>query len=459
MENERLTPDEITQLISERKLSTLRLRLSDTQCADVAELFGELGEPYYTVLFRLLPKELAAETFALLDSDMQKTLIEAFTDRELREVLDQLYMDDTVDLVEEMPASLVRRIIANSNPSDRDEINRLLRYPKNSAGTVMTTEYVSFKLPMTVGEALDVIRRVAIDSETIYTCYVTDGNRHLLGIVTAKSLLLSAPETPIEDIMEDHVISIRTTEGREEAAMQFRKYDFLAMPVVDNENRLVGIITVDDAIDVIHEETEEDFARVSAILPTETPYLRTGIFSLFRSRIPWLLLLMLGATFTGTIISGFEGQFMAHTQLIVLTAFIPMLMDTGGNSGGQASITVIRGLSLGEVSFSDFFRVMWKECRVALLCGSTLAVCNFGKLLLVDRLLMNNPSVTWQVALVVSLTLLITVICAKLIGCILPLLARRVHLDPAVVASPVITTIVDAVSLLIYFTVAMQILL
>ncbi|MGM9608789.1 MAG: magnesium transporter, partial [Eubacteriales bacterium] len=374
-----------------------------------------------------------------------------FTDAELKIILDEMFLDDTVDLVEEMPANVVQRIIANSTPEDRRAINELLKYPPDSAGGIMTTEFVRLNKNLTVAEALAVIRRVGVNKETIYTCYVTDNMRHLLGIVSAKDLLLSAEDDCIGDLMEENIISIGTLEDQETAAQLMTKYSLMALPVVDTEHRLVGIITVDDAIDIIHEETEEDFSKMAAITPTETPYLRTPVPRIWLNRIPWLALLMVSATFTGWIISSFE---TALSQVVVLTAFIPMLMDTGGNSGSQSSVTVIRNLSLGEVTLSDWWRVAWKEIRVAIMCGITLGALAFGKVMLVDHLIMHNPAVTISVAWTVAATLCLTILIAKLIGCLLPILARRIGLDPAVVASPFITTIVDAISLLVYFTIA-----
>ncbi len=452
MEEEKmLTASDVIELMDARRLSELRARADDMRVEDIAELFRELPEEYHPRFFRLLHKEKAAEVFTEMDADFRESLIASFTDAELKNILDEMFLDDTVDLVEEMPANVVQRIIANSTPEDRRAINELLKYPPDSAGGIMTTEFVRLNKTLTVAEALAVIRRVGVNKETIYTCYVTDNMRHLLGIVSAKDLLLSAEDECIGDLMEENIISIGTLEDQETAAQLMTKYSLMALPVVDTEHRLVGIITVDDAIDIIHEETEEDFSKMAAITPTETPYLRTPVPRIWLNRIPWLALLMVSATFTGWIISSFEA---ALSQVVVLTAFIPMLMDTGGNSGSQSSVTVIRNLSLGEVTLSDWWRVAWKEIRVAIMCGISLGALAFGKVMLVDHLIMQNPAVTVSVAWTVAATLCLTILIAKLIGCLLPILARRIGLDPAVVASPFITTIVDAISLLVYFTIA-----
>ena len=441
--------ERLRQRIDERDFAAFREEISSLNPTDIAELFDEIPEEYEGRFFRLLSKEDAARAFVDMDSDHQKKIINSFTDRELAEILDELFLDDTVDIIEEMPANVVKRILRNSTPENRSIINQLLRYPKDSAGTIMTTEYVRFTGNMTVEEALAHLRRVAIDKETIYTCYVTDKDRHLLGIVTAKALLISPLSTRLESIMEENVISVDTEDDKEDVAKKFDRYGFLALPVVDKENRLVGIITIDDAMSVIHDEAEEDFAKIAGMTPTETTYLKTGPFRLFLSRIPWLLLLMISATFSSTILNRFEAALPA-----VLILFVPMLMDTGGNAGGQSSVTVIRGISLGELSFSDLLFTVWKELRVGILCGGALAVVSFGKVMLVDHLIMQNPAVTVTVALAVSLSLALTVIVAKLIGALLPLLAAKVGLDPAVMASPFITTIVDALSLLLYFVIA-----
>lgn len=450
-ENSTILASTIEALIESKKYSTLKEIFVTMQPADIALTLGELEENRLPLMFRLLPKELAAETFIEMDPEEQELLIRGFSDAELKEVVDELYVDDAVDLIEEMPANVVRRILKSADPEMRRTINELLNYPEDSAGSIMTTEYVSLRPEMTAEEAIKRIRRGAVDKETIYTCYVTDKNRKLIGYVTLKSLILAEDDTQITDIMGTDTISVTTTDDQEEVAGTFQKYDLSALPVVDKEERLVGIVTVDDAIDVMEEEATEDIEKMAAITPTDKPYLKLTPFDIWKSRIPWLLLLMVSATFTGIIISSFES---ALAKWVALTAFIPMLMDTGGNTGSQASVTVIRALSLGDLEFSDFFRVAWKELRVAVLCAVSLAVVNFGKIQLVDVWLMGNTDITLTVNLVVCVTLAFTIIVAKLVGCSLPLLAKKMGFDPAVMASPFITTIVDALSLLIYFQVA-----
>ena len=407
------------------------------------------------MIFRLLPKEQAADTFAYLDNDIQESLIEAFNDKELQDVVNLMYLDDTVDMIEEMPANVVKRILKHARPETRKMINEILQYPEDSAGSIMTIEYVALKKDMTVAQAFDKIRKTGMNKETIYTCYVTDSNRHLEGLVSVKDLLIADQDSLLGDIMETHVISVTTYEDQEEVARQFSKYDFLALPVLDKEERLVGIVTFDDAMDVLQEENTEDIEKMAALVPSDKPYLKTSAWEMWKKRIPWLLLLMISATFTGMIIGGFEEKLSAS---VILTSFIPMLMDTGGNSGGQASVMIIRGLSLGEIQLSDLPKVIWKEIRVALLCGISLAAVCFVKLMLVDRLLFGSDELTVTVALVVCATLVGTVLLAKAIGCTLPILARKIGFDPAVMASPFITTIVDALSLLIYFQLATVIL-
>lgn len=446
----------ILQLLSKKKYHSLKDLLCELEPADIGIMFEEMPSESLPLLFRLLAKEMAAEVFVELSSDTQELLIAGFSDVELKEVLDELYMDDTVDIIEEMPANVVKRILRHTDPEKRESINEILKYPKYSAGSIMTTEFVDLKKNMTVADAFTHIRRTGVDKETIYTCYVTDENRILLGLVSVKDLLLSEETKNLDEIMETNIIYVNTQEDQESAAQNFEKYDFLALPVVDNENRLVGIITVDDAIDVIQEEATEDIEKMAAIMPTDKPYMKTGVFETYKKRILWLLLLMISATFTGKIISSFED---ALSACVVLTAFIPMLMDTGGNSGGQASVTIIRSMSLGDVEMKDIFKVLWKELRVSLLCGLTLGAANFVKMMLVDRnaILSSGQSLV-SVALVVCLTLVVTVIIAKLIGCSLPMLAKKIGFDPAVMASPFITTIVDAVSLIIFFKIAVVIL-
>lgn len=453
LDEENYSPERLSLLIEEKKFVELRALAEALPPPDLAELFSLVDEKYCTLLYRILPKELAAETFAWFEPEVQLRLIQSFTDKELSFMLDELYIDDTVELIEEMPAMVVKRILNHSSAEDREVINRILNYPKDSVGSLMTTEYVRFSRNMTVEKALSHIRKVAIDKETIYTCYVTDNNKRLLGIVTAKRLLLADPETVLEDIMDENVIYLHTRDDREEAAMVFDKYGFIAMPVVDSEDRLVGIVTIDDAIDVIKEESEEDFAKMAAITPTETPYLKTDVFSIWKSRIPWLLILMISSTLSSMILTGFESALPA-----VLVLFIPMIMGTGGNSGGQSSVTVTRSISLSEVDFSDLFRVFWKEVRVGTLCALSLGVATFAKVMLIDGLLLGNEAITLTVALTVALSLSVTIILAKIIGATLPLLAEKIGLDPAVMASPLITTLVDAISLIVYFFVAKSML-
>ncbi len=437
-------------LLAEKKYSTIRDILITMNPSDIASIFDELEEEHLPLLFRLLPKEQAAETFVEMDPEAQELLIRGFSDSELKEVIDELYVDDAVDIVEEMPANVVRRILSQADPEMRKNINEILRYPENSAGSIMTTEHVSLRPSMTVEESILRIRRTGVDKETIYTCYVTK-DRTLIGLVTVKDLLLAQDdEMSIEEIMETNIISVNTQADQEEVAQMFSKYNFLALPVVDAENRMVGIITFDDAMDVMEDEVTEDMEIMGGMTPSDKTYLRSTVFDLFRHRIPWLMLLMVSATFTGLIITGFENKLTT----LHLAAFIPMLMDTGGNSGSQSSVTIIRALSLGEVDFSDLLRIIWKEIRTAVLCGITLAVVCFAKIMLVDHLLLNNDSVTTLVALVVCITMALTVLVAKLIGCSLPMLAKKIGFDPAVMASPFITTIVDALSLLVYFGIA-----
>ena len=446
----------LVTMLEEKKYPTLRDILITMNPSDVAGLFSGLEEKQIPLLFRLLPKEQAAETFVEMEPDAQALLIRGFSDNELKEVVSELYVDDAADLVEEMPANVVRRILAQADPEMRSSINQILRYPENSAGSIMTTEYVSLRPEMTVEEAILRIRRQGVDKETIYTCYVTEKDRTLTGLVTVKDLLLAEDDdTPIRELMITNLISVTTQTDQEEVARMFSKYNFLALPVVDGENRMVGIVTFDDAMDVMEDEATEDMEIMAAMTPSEKSYLKSSPFDLFKHRIPWLLLLMVSATFTGMIITSFED---ALSMLPVLTAFIPMLMDTGGNCGSQSSVTVIRALSLDELKFRDVFTVMWKEFRTAILCGMALSVVCFAKVLLVDRLLMGNTSVSLLVAGVVCLTLGVTVVIAKFVGCSLPLLAKRLGFDPAVMASPFITTIVDALSLLVYFLFAKSLL-
>ena len=440
--------EEIEEMTRRKQYKALRDILVELEPADIADLFDDLPEEMLPLLFRLLPKEPAAELFVELEPDVQEMLIRGFSNTELKEVLDELYLDDAVDIVEEMPAGVVKRILKHADPDTRKSINEILKYPEDTAGALMTTEFVDLKRDMTVEDALKRIRRTGTDKETINVCYVVDPARKLLGIASLRTILLSDEDDSIEDIMDPNVISVTTLEDKEDVAQTFSKYNFIALPVVDKENRLVGIITVDDAIDVMEEETTEDFEKMAAMLPSDKPYLKTGVLETWKARIPWLLILMLSATFTGIILNHYE---TALAACIVLNSFIPMLTGTGGNSGTQASTAVIRALSLDEVEFSDLGHVIWKELRVALLCGACLGGANFVKMMLVDRALLHNAAVTPTVALVVCLTLVFVVFFAKLVGCSLPILAERIGLDPAVMASPFISTIVDAISLIIYF--------
>lgn len=445
-------PEKLTDLIEAKKYAQLKSRLAEIPPVDIAEIFYEVESKYHAVILRLLSKETAADVFVELDTDVQKALIESFTDRELGAILEEMYLDDTVDIIEEMPAAVVKRIIKFSDKEEREMINRLLMFDKDSAGAIMTTEYVRLVPEMTVSEALAHIKSVAIDKETIYTCYVTDKKRHLLGIVTAKDLLLNDHDVTLDAIMEENVVFSRTSDDKEEVALLFDRYGFLAIPVVDSECRLVGIVTVDDAMDVIREETEEDFAKMAGMTPTETTYLKTSPLDFLKARLPWLLLLMFSATISSAILTIFEGALSA-----ALVLFVPMIMGTGGNSGGQSSVTVIRSLSLGELEFKDLFKVMYKELTVGLLAGLAVGVATFLKVVLVDRFLLGNPEVSVMVAVAVAVSLALTIVFAKLIGAALPILAKRLGFDPAVMASPFITTLVDAASLLIYFFVAAKV--
>ena len=445
----------LIRMLEEKKYATLRDILITMNPSDIAQIFEGLEDKQIPLLFRLLPKEQAAETFVEMEPDAQEILIRGFSDNELKEVVDELYVDDAADLVEEMPANVVKRILRQATPEMRNTINQILRYGENTAGSIMTTEYVSLRPEMTVEESILRIRRQGVDKETIYTCYVTKG-RVLIGLVTVKDLLLcDNDETLIGDIMLTNLISVNTDTDKEEAARMLSRYNFLALPVVDKENRMVGIVTFDDAMDVMEDEATEDIELMGGMTPSEKTYLRSSAFDLFKNRVPWLMLLMVSATFTGLIITAFEGALAAQ---VALTAFIPMLMGTGGNSGSQSSVTVIRALSLGELQFRDVGTVLWKELRTAVLCGIALAVVCFVKIWLVDRWLFGNTDITVLVDLVVCLALCITVVMAKLVGCTLPLLAKAMGLDPAVMASPFISTIVDALSLLVYFLFAKSLL-
>ena len=448
-----LTQDSVMTYIEAKQYSILRTTLSEENPFDIAALLSELSPEAVLLVFRILPKNVAAETFVEMDSDHQELLLRTFNDSELRYLTEELFYDDIVDVIEELPANLVTKILGNATPETRAAINQLLKYSPDSAGGIMTLEYVKLKPSMTVEEAFTTIKRTGIDKETIYTCYVTGPAKHLLGVVTVKDMLLAPSHATMEDIMETNVITASTQDDKESVANLFVDYGFLALPVVDKENRLVGIVTVDDAMEVISEESEEDIQIMAAITPSDTPYLKTSVFSIWKSRIPWLLLLMISSTFTSLIISSFEDALAAS---MALTAFIPMLMGTGGNSGSQASVTVIRSLSLEEIEFKDMFRIIWKELRVGFFCAVALAVASFVKIVLIDIMLLPNSPMTLSaegilITAVVCLALAVTVLVAKLIGAILPLIAKKVGFDPAVMASPFITTIVDALSLLVYF--------
>ena len=435
-------------LIEEKKYQSLRDVLLTVQPVDLAAALAEMPPQDLSLLFRLLPKDEAADTFVEMDADSREELIRGFSDSELRDILNELYLDDTVDLIEEVPALLVGRILEQSSPESRRLINELLRYPDDSAGSIMTTEYVGLHAAMTVGEAIEHIRRVGIDSENINVCYVTDRGRRLIGIVTIRTLILAEPGASVGSVMNENIISVRTLDDKEDVANVFTKYGSIVLPVVDSEERLVGIVTVDDVMNVIRDEATEDIDKIGAVTPSDKPYMKLSVLEIFKNRIPWLLVLTVSAAFTGSIITHFQD---ALSSYLVLVAAIPMLMDTGGNCGSQSSVTVIRGISLGEIAFGDIFRVMWKEARVSVLCGVTLAALNFAKLMLINR-------VGFGVAAVICLTLIVTVFAAKLVGCTLPLIAKKAGLDPAVMASPFITTIVDALSLFIYFRMAGTIL-
>ena len=438
----------VQELLETKQYTKLRQLLAEMNDADIAACMDELDESEMLKVFRILPKDLAADVFSYLEVENQQMIITSMTDKEAAHIIDNLMADDAVDLLEEMPANVVKKLLINVSAEARRDINHLLRYPDESAGSIMTVEYVDLKESLTVEQAIERIRKVGVDSETINICYVLDAQRRLIGTVALRYLLLSDSDEIIGDIMHENVISINTLMDQEEVVKQFKKYDFTAMPVVDNENRLVGIITVDDIVDIMEEETTEDMEKMAAIVPGDKPYVRTSVWENFLKRIPWLLFLMVSSAFTGAIIASYEEALSVYAAL---TVFIPMLMGTGGNAGGQASVTVIRGLSMGEIEYRDVPRVMWKEIRVAILCGLCLAIANFAKLMLFDK-------VGLAVAIVVSLTLVVVVLMAMLLGCVLPVVAKRIGLDPAVMASPFITTIVDALSLLVYFRVAVAVL-
>lgn len=444
MIQEERTQQEIKELLDEKQYTRLRQRVAELNDADIAAAMEEMEEKDLLKMFRILPKSMAADVFSYLEVESQQFIITSLSERDAADIIDNLMSDDAADLLEEMPANVVKKLLAGASPDTRRDINHLLRYPEDSAGSIMTVEFMDFKEDYTVADAIAKIRKTGMDSETINICYVLDKKRTLVGTVALRYLLLSEPEAIIGEMMHENVISLHTLMDQEEVARQFKKYDFTSMPVVDNENRLVGIITVDDVVDIMEEETTEDIEKMAAIVPTDKPYMKTSVIETWKKRMPWLLLLMISATFTGKIITSFEGALSAY---VVLTAYIPMLMDTGGNAGGQASVTIIRSISLNDIEFADLPQVIWKEFRVGIICGITLAAANFCKLLVLDR-------VSMLVAAVVCLTLLVTLIAAKFIGCVLPMLAKKIGFDPAVMASPFITTIVDAVSLITYFQIA-----
>lgn len=450
MENEELELmiQRLNDLLDAGKLSEFRKMLIEMNEVDIAQYMEELDSNRLLLVFRVLPKDISADVFAYMTSEQQQLIIESITDRELSAIVDDLYLDDAVDFLEELPASVVKRVLRNTNETTRNLINQFLQYPDNSAGSIMTIEFVEFHAHNTVREAMDILKRTGVDKETIDTCFVIDERRRLIGFVGLRDLIFAREEEPIAVVMDDNVVSVHTLDDQEAVADTVRKYDLINIPVVDNEDRLVGIITSDDIMDVIEEENTEDMELMNALVPAETEYLKTSVWGLAKNRIPWLLILMISATFTGLIISKYEGLLMAA---VGLNAFIPMLMDTSGNCGSQSSTLIIRGLALGEVEFKDFFKVLWKEIRVGVICGLVLALVNFF------RIWLFTPA-EMLTALVVSLTLLATVILSKAIGCTLPLLAKKCKLDPAIMASPLITTIVDASSLMIFFYIATVVL-
>ena len=434
----------LKEYLDKKQYVKMREWMSELNDADIAIMIEELEEEEMLKVFRILPKDMAADIFSYLPIEVEQYIITSLSEREAAKIIDNLMADDAADFLEEMPANVVKKLLINASPETRRDINHLLRYPEDSAGSIMTVEFVDLKEGQTVTQAIERIRKLGVDSETINICYVLDNQRKLKGTIALRYLLLTNPDNKIGDIMHENVISIHTLMDQEEVARQFQKYDFTAMPVVDNEDRLVGIITVDDVVDILQEEATEDIEKMAAIVPSDKPYMKTSVIEIWKKRIPWLLFLMISATFTGKIIASFADALSVY---VVLTTFIPMLMDTGGNAGGQASVTVIRGLSLREIEFSDYLKVLWKEMRVAVLCGITLAAANFLKLMLIDR-------VSLMVSAVVCLTLFIAVFLAKVVGSMLPMAAKKLGFDPAVMASPFITTIVDALSLLVYFRIA-----
>ena len=443
--------DELMELLDSRRMKELQTRLEDMNEFDVAEFLSEIGDNRMPMVFRLLSKETAADVFANFDAPEQEQIINSITDSELSAIIEELYVDDAVDMMEELPANVVKRVMRTATPETRRLINQYLNYPENSAGSIMTAEFIDLKKYMNVREAIARIRRIGEDKETIYICFVTSADRKLEGVVSVKDLLLNDDETVIENIMDTNVIFCMTHDDQEEVSEKISDYDLMAIPVVDKEGRLVGIVTVDDIIDVLEQETTEDFEIMAAMTPSDKPYSRTGAIDMWKNRVPWLLFLMLSATFTTMILNSFEDALAVQAVLI---GFIPIIMGTGGNSGAQSSTAIIRSLSLGDTEPKDTLKVIWKEWRVALLCGLTLAAVNFAKMLLVDNLLLGNPDVDYTIALIVSLAIVFTVMFAKVVGSFLPMLAEKIGLDPAVVATPLITTISDAVSLLIYLEIA-----
>lgn len=446
---------EIIDSIENKQFAKLKPILAEMRPVDIAEIINDTDEEKVVVIFRLLPKYLACETFVEMDSDTQEIVIKAFTDKELSGIINDLFVDDTVDLIEEMPSNVVRKILRVADKDTRDSINKIMGFPKDSAGSIMTPECITLRPTMTAEEALAKIRKQAFDKETIYTCYVTDNEKKLLGIVTAKDIILHDPQDKIGDFMHENIVTVHTHTDKEEVSNLLSKYDLLAIPVVDSENRINGIVTIDDAIDVIQDENTEDISKMAAIVPTSKPYLETGVFTIFKSRVPWLLILLISATFTGLIINTYEATLNSLSPL--LFACIPMLMDSGGNAGSQASVTIIRSLALNEVEFKDIFKILWKEIRVAIMLAFVLSVCCFAKLQLIDKLIFGY-NYTFHISLVVSLALFFTICIAKIVGAFLPLLAKKFKLDPAVVASPFITTIVDAISLIVFCGISIAIL-
>lgn len=446
--------EEIKKLVADKQYHIVKEKLIELDEADIAEILEELDTQNLVKIFRLLPKDIAAEVFSYLPIENEQDIITYLSDKEAASIIDNMYADDAADLMEEMPSNVVKRLLSKTTPETRKDINQLLKYPEDSAGSIMTVEFIDLKENNTVKEAINKIKKEVNDKETIDTCFVVDKGRHLLGVVTLRDLLLSEPDDIMSDIMTNYQTQITTLTDQEEVANDFKKYDVTSMPVVDSENRLVGIITIDDIVDIMEEETTEDIEKMAAITPTDKTYFNTTTFETFKKRIPWLLLLMVSATFTGSIISSFEASLAIFPML---TAFIPMLMDTGGNSGSQASVTVIRGIAINEIEGKDTLKVLFKEIRVALLCGLTLAIANFAKIALIDNALLKH-NVPYNISFIICLTIMFTVLIAKMIGATLPILAKKLKFDPAVMASPFITTIVDAVSLLVYFQIAKLIL-